>query len=319
MKEKSAWPAKVPGQIIVTVLVVPLALWLAWAFFGARSVLNQLEQLGVSNEKLALLGQVGDLFGGVNALFAALAFGFVAIGAYYQASSTVLLQRQHDQQSFEPLFFQLLQLFRSTAISKASLRPDGWASLDDYFWPSGEQPISFLAEAVRREVVSEMAHGAHLSINNVTSEIDRRFMAVLRTNENALAVYFRSLYHVFKTIDLSNLRDDAKINYANIARSLLTADDLLLLTLNCRRDKNSNFISLIEKYGLMKHARTIPRMNDGERDPDAVYSLEELTWFEEARLTDNLGIDRYLIKETFRPQAQMGSAERKHSTDARTL
>jgi len=57
------------------VLALPL-LWLFWGSIGAQLFLNY----ACANCNLEKLGQLGDLFGGVNALFAALALAAVALG-----------------------------------------------------------------------------------------------------------------------------------------------------------------------------------------------------------------------------------------------
>jgi hypothetical protein len=75
-------------------------------------------------------------------------------------------------------------------------------------------------------------------------------------NEDQLGPYYRAMYHVFNLIDKSELTEAERIRYANIARSTLNKDELLLLMLNCSRPRGIGFKRLVENYGLLKHIST---------------------------------------------------------------
>src|SRR5437868_10963910 len=76
--------------ILILALVV-VAVWAAWAMFGARAVYQAVlpSAAAASAPTVADLGQLGDLFGGVNALFAALAVAGVFWAALLQRRALI--------------------------------------------------------------------------------------------------------------------------------------------------------------------------------------------------------------------------------------
>ncbi|MDM0041451.1 hypothetical protein QTH89_04725 [Variovorax sp. J22G21] len=112
--------------IAAGIFVFVVGLWLAWLLWIANPVArivaskNAPDTAGTVSISSEVLGQAGDMFGGLNTLFAGLAFAFVALAAYIQRltldSQNAQLKAAREQQKlaeFEPLFFQLLALFRS--------------------------------------------------------------------------------------------------------------------------------------------------------------------------------------------------------------
>ena len=135
-------PSVSPWPIFVSLAILVALLWYCWATVGAPWMARKLsaelhaDAMARAAEVAASapapttlqdLGQTGDIFGGVNALFAALAFIGVGVAAYYQRESWRLqhaswqmlvdaeerAERDHVRQSFEPLFFELLKRVRS--------------------------------------------------------------------------------------------------------------------------------------------------------------------------------------------------------------
>jgi hypothetical protein len=84
-------------------VVLAVAVWAAWGLYGAPFVALVWADPGDNTTTLARLRQAGDLLGGINALFAALAFAGVAIAAYTQ-------WRSSHKQAFESAFFNALSL-----------------------------------------------------------------------------------------------------------------------------------------------------------------------------------------------------------------
>lgn len=86
---------------LLTLVAMMLMAWLAWGLGGGQFIVDYLcpnIQGSEECERVKTLGAVGDIFGGVNALFAALAFVTVAISTY-QAAETYRQDRQleHDE------------------------------------------------------------------------------------------------------------------------------------------------------------------------------------------------------------------------------
>lgn len=87
-----------PVAILSIVLVISVVLlWLAWSIYLAPLGVKYFCTASEDCQSLEKLGQLGDLFGGINALFAALAFAAVAVSTY-QAARIYSLDRQmeHD-------------------------------------------------------------------------------------------------------------------------------------------------------------------------------------------------------------------------------
>lgn len=233
-----AWPVALAFLLTGTV-------WWWWWRYGAVIVGRSLAGPG-QNLDLEALGQVGDLFGGINALFAAFAFAGVGVAAFFQYRSLKISEHQRTQQSFEPLFFHLLELHRQVATGMQLT--------------SGSEQIAYpinIATNVYRDAIMYSTAiwmaDSELTDSDRAAKIGLMYDKYYLLNEEALGPYFRSLYHIFKLIDRSEFDEPEKVEYANIARSTLSKADLFLLTLNCLSHHGKEFKPLVEKYGLLKH------------------------------------------------------------------
>jgi|GEM_PF-1511108 len=266
--------------ILLPVLVV--ALWYFWAFHGVQHFYSELQKsqqsrISSTYEKpeaananseefdklLPALGQTGDLFGGINALFAALAFSGVAIAAIMQARSLRLAREQQIQQSFEPLFFHLLELHRVVAAPKTKLRSrlqykERALSSSE----SAEHAVDFSrAMTVLRRALRMKAVGLGNSDNRgqiLCSLCSQYYQYFYDENQDELGPHFRTLFHIFKLIDSASFDLKSKFKYANIARSTLGRDQLFLLAVNCLSRPGQEFKPYVEKYGLLKHVASNP-------------------------------------------------------------
>jgi len=228
-----------------------IGVWLWWAVTGVEWV-ARLRVGSYGSLTIEQLGQTGDLFGGISALFAALAFMGVAIGAYYQNKTWRIVELQHVQQSFEPLFFQLLTLHRQIASELRLHRMNEYDQREQI-------DLGMAAETVREDVSyfwSALVKDAAGNKKFAYAAYDRLYSR----NESTLGPYFRSMYHIFALVDRSRLPQAEKDQYAHIARALLSADALFLLLVNCLTDRGLGLKHLVEKYGLLKHVR---RLDDG--------------------------------------------------------
>lgn len=265
-----AWCA--PAASFIGLMILLLLMWYWWGTAGANWFVGR---LSAHDANLTQLGQMGDVFGGVNALFAALAFGVVAVAAYFQLHTWRLAERQHTQQSFEPLFFQLVQLHRDVA-KEMTLRVTMIVSDNVIESPAvaaivrtGSCSFHNAIEGLRRGITKETNWNAE---DGCRRELQEIYGELYDLNEDVLGPYFRSLYHVFKLIDQSALSLDEKVRYANIGRSTLSRDDVFLLALNGLSANGTEFVPLIEKYGILKHASRLT-----EADRKIVNSFYEIT------------------------------------------
>lgn len=244
--------------MVLLVVAVAIAIWLAYAWLAVPWLVREHLPAGADAQGYGL---VGDMFGGLNTLFAGLAFAFVAIAAYYQRQ-TMLGQREELEtarqqsalQAFEPLFFQLLEMFRDQHES-ARLK---WAGGLDYALrsPDAEGQIRRIAEEAHLAYAGSDAHSNDEGNREAAlSTLASYYIPLYRKNEGTLGPMFRTLYHAIRLIAKSGLDPAAQVRYANIARGLLGGELLLMLMLNCLCAPGHGFKPYVEHFGLLKHIR----------------------------------------------------------------
>jgi hypothetical protein len=254
----SIWPAIRVFSLVSAVVLM----WVAWALHGAQWLAARLvEQNGA--ETLSRLGVTGDLFGGINALFAAFAFGGVAIAAYLQFKTN----RQARIQSFEGAFFSAVELLHRIAegltfdesllndrefdLELARLRK--YAGIVGVSGSGLEPVLVFKGREVFSAVVAKIAQRAS------TPEKVIEEYRVLQVHHNyVLGHYFRHLYQVLKLIDRQPsevLEASDKDGYASLLRAQLSTSELALLLLNCTNGMvdQGQFRNLLVKYRMLEH------------------------------------------------------------------
>ncbi len=231
---------------------IPLYVWWWWGTDGIQ-LFSRKWATDPNSSLLSQLGQTGDIFGGINALFSAYALAAVATAAFLQWRSWSLFSHQRVQESFEPLFFHLLQL-------SARLKPDLLKVTDEDKPLRYAQGVAWLRDQVFPLVpqISKVKY----SEENATL-IKQPYLSLYWRNEQTLGPYMRSLFHTFRRIKTSSLPLKKKLEYVAIARSTLSTDDLFMLLLNASTGLGQAFKPLIEEYGLLKH---IPRAPAGESE-----------------------------------------------------
>lgn len=257
--------------VIPSVFAIAIAMWLGWATWGVMAVRDLVVPSAASSppsstasapdrtnqeesSKLAELGQTGDLFGGINALFAAFAFVGVAVAAVFQYRTTEMLERQIRQQSFEPLFFELLKRPQPPANYKFSDH-NHLRSSESATWENEDPEIAPACTSLRQLICGNKSEIAEPFIRPefLVDKARLTYQKFYKENRNELAPYYRKLFHTFKFIEKSTLAEKEKNNYANIARASLNSDDLFLLILNATSQEGQAFIPLIERFGIIKH------------------------------------------------------------------
>lgn len=239
-------------------------MWYSWAIYGVDFVAKLLESQATEPGKEALSmttrGQVGDLFGGINALFAALAFAGIAGASLMQARTLEITARQHRQQSFEPLFFHLLELHRNVSAKKLTWSSQPAGGLIVGSGPTHSVDIARAVHLLRRDIRMKTVGftgtaADRQQLAKIASELYLRLYVV---NQDELGPHFRSLFHIFKLIDGSSFSKGEKVRYSNIARATLGKDQLFLLAVNCLSSYGKDFKPLVENYGLLKHVDQRP-------------------------------------------------------------
>jgi hypothetical protein len=206
-------------------------------------------------------GLFGDMFGGINALFSALAFAALIFTVLLQRRELSLqrlelsetrkeIKGQREQmelqnktlriQAFEGTFFHLLNLHHSlVAAITMTAGGDvyaGRAAFDGFYKRIGWM----YQDDSDREAVEER------------SEIDRAYLDAYTPHQAQFGHYFRNLYHIIKLIHRSDVED--KRQYTNLVRAQLSSSELLCLFYNCLSQHGTEkFQPLVERYTLLKN------------------------------------------------------------------
>ncbi|MGA0610655.1 putative phage abortive infection protein [Caldimonas sp. KR1-144] len=260
MNDKCAHePIKAPWAPAVVLLLVVLALWALWAMWGVQMLHMHLSSAPDGSASLAGLGQVGDLFGGINAVFAASALVGVFWAGMLQRATLLETKRalQAEQrelreerqfrtrQQWEATFFQLLTLVRDVA---AGVTTKVGADERVGFRALNSMAHTLMDRAlVKKDPTPEEALEMGLSWY---------VKQTYRNHPSALGVYFRTLYHLFKQIEAAPdevLPEVEKVRFATIARAQISDGAVLLLAFGGLTKSGAGFQALIEKYGLLEH------------------------------------------------------------------
>ena len=209
-------------------------------------------------------GTFGDMFGGVNALFSGLAFA-VLIFTLIQQRAELALQRKELQltrnelagqkeqlvnqnntlvlQRFENTFFQLLRLHNEIVQAIDLHTPGGAPRIGRDCFVSFSKSLMTNLNGIR-------THGSSLSMD----QIETAYKNFYQHTEGNIAHYFRSLYHLLKFVDASDLTADRKKFYTNLVRAQLSTQELFILFFNGLSTLGFEKMKpLIERYAILKH------------------------------------------------------------------
>lgn len=225
--------------------------------------------------KSEMLGQLGDTFGALNALFSALAFVAVLYTLKQQKDDVSRqlkqqradLARQQKQirsaerdqhlQRFERTFYELLRLLREARddvefrYSSDYLRDGGPTDRDASDRVDGTEAFKRANFELRH-----WASRAHRQAGSVSSEeLAEIYMKyVHRRYESTFAPYYRLLYTLLLRIHEDEvLIDIQKHRYGNLLRSQLTSHEVAMCCYNGLAAVSGRFKELIVEYRLLKY------------------------------------------------------------------
>lgn len=277
--------------VLAIALVLAVATWLTWLYVGASWTHRQALAVGVEQSRTATAsialpatssqaeptdrersfterGQLGDSFGGLNALLTAIAGALVFWAGYMQQQ---LLKKtrevaqdekvHRETQKFESLFFHLLQLSAQVTDRvegpkrrgrPIAVVPGQGNSHEQLAGATGHRALSAYAQLVIRKCNPSRVEGT-AKMKDLENLVRAFLEHAYDRQPSAFGPYFRILYQTFKHIADSKLPEDEKIRYANIARGQISEGAVLLLALNGLTSEGYQFIPLIEKFGLLEH------------------------------------------------------------------
>ncbi len=224
-------------------------------------------------------GTFGDMFGAINALFSGLAFAGVIFAILLQRKELSLQRKELEltrnelagqknemelqnktllKQRFENTFFQLLSL-QQEIINSIDLVDTNKQNLVT----SGRDCIKIFYEQYRRSW--DKRHD-QFKDDTEREKINNIYLAFYNANQAEIGHYFRSLYHIIKLIDRSEIEN--KRVYTNLVRAQLSSHELTLLFYNCLSDLGvEKFKPLAEKYALFKNIPRSLLINPEEHEP----------------------------------------------------
>lgn len=153
------------------------------------------------------------------------------------------------QQKFENTFFQLINLFTSI-VNSLDLRERRTKSVT----VSGRECFDTFYIRLTRHInhVSSQSSSPRPLNQKTITELLQAYNILYSDEKSDLSHYFRTIYHIYKFIDNSEIKN--KKQYASIARAQLSSYEQILLFYNCLHENGrEKFKPLIEKYSVFKN------------------------------------------------------------------
>lgn len=249
---------------ILLILFIILAWWGSWAWIDNNIISNDKELSNIS-----AAGAFGDKFGAINSIFSGLAFGGIIFTILLQKKE-LRLQREElrdtrkvfitqnetlEKQKFENTFFQMLNLFHSIINSlevNNGIKGVTHKGRDcfQYFVRELIKEESDLLYNIKKHNTKHnidiIVHGIDLELDQIINIYDD----VYQNYKSHLSHYFRTLYHIVKLVNDSDVSN--KKQYISLVRAQLSSYEQVLLFYNCLHPNGiEKFKPLIEKYSLL--------------------------------------------------------------------
>jgi len=196
---------------------------------------------------VAFLGQKQQLLNQqLEIMYSQLEVKYTRLELAGQKREMVLQNETLLNQKFENTFFQLLTLFNSIINSLDLRKKEGNAII-----ATGRDCFETFYTSLTQATRSVVSRDNSLAQSTIEQAV-RAYDAIYDKNKSDLSHYFRTIYHIFKFIDDSNIKD--KKRYASIARAQLSSYEQILLFYNClHRNGIEKFKPYIEEYAIFKN------------------------------------------------------------------
>jgi len=198
---------------------------------------------------VAFLGQKQQLLNQqLEIMYSQLEVKYTRLELAGQRKEMVLQNQTLLNQKFENTFFQILTLFNNI-INSLDLRKKD----NNIIIATGRDCFEKFNTSLNQTTRSILAKNINFEESKPTVEqAIKAYDAVYDKNKADLSHYFRTIYHIFKFIDDSEV--DNKKRYASIARAQLSSYEQILLFYNClHKNGFKKFKPLIEKYAVFKN------------------------------------------------------------------
>ncbi|NEU14282.1 hypothetical protein G3T14_19430 [Methylobacterium sp. BTF04] len=232
--------------VAIAIAGLLFGVWVGWAFFLTRLS----STIGV-NEEIKDLGAWGDSFGGLNALFGALAFSAVSATLYFQYRQNEDNTIEQHKQKFEANFFKMLDLLRET---RSAVEYRYSSDYRKQFGPSNTEK-QHGTEAFKAGW-EEFSYWIDIDGRELTKEeiSDVYYHKMYKRYESNLGPYFRLIYTILKKIKSDSvLNDEEKELFWKLLRSQLNSHETALIGLNGLMLMSKDFSEFIVEYRLLKY------------------------------------------------------------------
>ena len=122
--------------------------------------------------------------------------------------------------------------------------------------------LKFLGNNLFTEVINRMKVGvSNENIERTSESIHKNYYNEYLANRADLAMYFMTLYRLFKIIEeCPHFNNDEKIYYHKILRSQISKDELLVLYYNYHSDFGKKPLPIALKYNYFKHLEVLSKL-----------------------------------------------------------
>lgn len=267
--------------ILPAVGALMIFLWVGWPF----AIWKFSPQVAESGGRIAAAGQLGDIYGGINALFSGLAFAALIYTVYLQrkelsfqrqelAETREVFEKQEKQmqgqnqalrkQIFESRFFQWVNLHLGLVGAMETHAVKGRSVLTyarDFTRGNIENAIikihrlePFTDRQALESTVRRLAgDDFKLDKDQHKAVLLQAFAPVYLEHRNQLVHYFENLHALFAFLINSGLSLSDRNFYANVLKAQLSVAELFLLFIYGLTDQGIKFNGIIQQFGLLSN------------------------------------------------------------------
>lgn len=173
-----------------------------------------------------------------------------------------------QKQRFENTFFQLLNLFNSN-VEAIDLRDKESRKINSTGRDCFKVFHNYLEKYTKQDLFGN--HNSNKKIDNVSvEELNKAYYKLYESYKSDLSHYFRTLYHIIKFVDSSDIEN--KKQYISVTRAQLSSHEQAILFYNCLHPHGiEKFKPLIEKYALFKNL-----------DRELIFNLDHLESYKDS-------------------------------------
>lgn len=238
-------------------------LWFLLRGYFFEGFINPETEINLDNAS-----KIGDFIGG----FVGVIFTLVGVLLLYE---TLALQRKEltdsrkvfEKQQFENTFFSLLDLYQNIVNSLHYEDFTGIQSTGKEFFKT-QKALCIFNYTPSDSFYKNRLHAI---------ETYTKFYI---EHKESISHYFRTLYRIFRIIEVADLSLEDKIFYAKIVRAQLSESELFMINYNACTPYGKKFRPIIVSYNLIKHLPILERLEFSEWrnkiSPEKVNSLNQL-------------------------------------------